>query len=288
VIVVDKAMSAEKQAVVAEAAGGHRIVKYTKLVRGIEDGLRVVKNSKHAKRLLVVTDASSTLGVAALADRLKAAKVTVSAIGLQALNEPALKAIASVGKGRHYRVDDSLALAKVIAGEAARPPENIERNIAVVFVLDRGHSMAGHRLESAKEQIRATLKRLRNDDAIAVVTFESEAAVSIPLLYAKDRDNIERKLSTIERGVGSQMFAGLKLAYDLVIDNKLDRQVIVISDGDGVARDGLVELTSDMRAAGIRVSSVGVDGADHHLLQSIADAGDGTYYTVLMPIALDL
>jgi Ca-activated chloride channel homolog len=153
-------------------------------------------------------------------------------------------------------------------------------NIALVLVIDRSGSMQGPKLEAAKESARVTAEVLAADDIIAVVAFDSESQVYVRPQRAANRMRISADISRLQSGGGTNIFPGLREAYEILQGvNAKVKHIILLSDGEAPA-DGLIDLVSDMRSARITVSAVGVDGADRNLLSMITDAGDGRLYMV--------
>jgi Mg-chelatase subunit ChlD len=151
---------------------------------------------------------------------------------------------------------------------------------AVVLVLDRSASMQGERLEAAKESARAVGEILNPRDRICVIAFDTEASVVVRLQRASNRVRISTDIARIQTGGGTDIFKGLHAAFtQLKGAGNSNKHVIVLTDGEAPA-DGIADLVSDMRAAGITVSAVGIQGADKNLLTLIADHGDGRLYMV--------
>jgi uncharacterized membrane protein len=153
-------------------------------------------------------------------------------------------------------------------------------DIALALVIDKSGSMQGPRIEAAKESARATTEVLSPQDFIMVVAFDSEATVYVRPQRAGNKMRISNDIARLTSGGGTNIHPGLKEAFEGLsgIQAKV-KHVIILSDGEA-PREGLLDLVSDMRAARITVSCVGVQGADRDLLHQIAEAGDGRMYMV--------
>lgn len=151
---------------------------------------------------------------------------------------------------------------------------------ALVLVIDRSGSMQGAKLDAAKAAALAAFDALGAGDRIAVVTFDSEAKLWIPLAGTSDRKFIKTELDRIQAGGGTNIYPALKLAFETLKPLKAGhRHIILFTDGEAPS-DGIAELLSDMRASNITASAVGVGDADRNLLAMIADAGEGRLYLI--------
>lgn len=150
----------------------------------------------------------------------------------------------------------------------------------VVLVIDRSGSMQGPKLEAVKQAAKAAAGALHRDDQIAVVTFDSEAQVVVTVQQAGNRGRIDKDLDRIVAGGGTNIYPGLKDAWQLLRPLKADRKhVILLSDGEAPS-DGIHDLVTDMRKDQITISTVAIPGADEALLRSISSDGAGRMYQV--------
>jgi Mg-chelatase subunit ChlD len=153
-------------------------------------------------------------------------------------------------------------------------------DIALALVIDKSGSMQGPRIEAAKESARVTTEVLSPNDFITVIAFDSEATTYVRPQRAANRMRISHDISRLTSGGGTNIHPGLKEAFEhLQGINAKVKHVILLSDGEA-PREGIAELVSDMRAARITISAVGVQGADRDLLHQIAEGADGRLYMV--------
>ena len=227
-------------------------------------------------RVLVISDSSSLESLEPIAQALVRKGVRVSGLGYQGVNERALSAVSHGGEATVAANHDELV--DVVVAESTN--RTIARPIAVVLVIDRSGSMSGTKIEAAKEAARATVEALAPDDLIAVVAFDSESQVYVRPQRAASRMRISTEIARITTGGGTNIYAGLREAQELLAPiGVYRRKVVVLSDGDA-ATDGIAELVNDMSAQRIEVSAVGLQGADRNTLSMIANTGRGRLYMV--------
>lgn len=169
----------------------------------------------------------------------------------------------------------------VIAAEAKprKPTTNAPKPTAFAIVLDRSGSMQGAKLEAAKKAVLAAKKALARSDRFALVTFDSDATVVVPRTRADDT-TIDTQIAQIQAGGGTNIYPGLMAARrelgEIIAKKKV---VLLLSDGEAPP-DGIPEFVREMRADGIVVSTVAVQGADEAMLKMISDEGGGRAYTI--------
>src|SRR5262249_52605867 len=117
-------------------------------------------------------------------------------------------------------------------------------------------------------------------DLVSIVVFDSEPGVLVPLRPARDRAEIAAGVERALAGGGTNVLVGLRAAYDALRGAKAGvRHVILLSDGEAPT-EGLFELAREMKAQQITISTVAVQGADEHLLETLSTEGGGRMYRV--------
>jgi Ca-activated chloride channel family protein len=168
------------------------------------------------------------------------------------------------------------------ASDAGAP--RLEHN--VVVVLDRSGSMAGGRLEAAKEALVRVVERLDDRDRFGLVVFDQQAEVVVPAGRVGDsgRPDILRGIRDVRPGgttdLSAGYFRGLQEARRVC--GEAGATIVLVSDGH--ANSGIVDPTAlrqtAARAAGqlITTSTVGIgEGYDDTILDTVATGGQGNH-----------
>ncbi len=156
--------------------------------------------------------------------------------------------------------------------------------LALMLVVDRSGSMAGPKLELAKQGAIATLNALQPDDLLGICAFDSRPGELVTLQRAANRFKITDAVSRLRSGGGTNIFAAIDFAYTELtkVDAKV-KHIIVLTDGQS-NRAGVLELAQQAALDKITISSVAVGmGSDQDLLQRLAEAAGGNYYFTNSP-----
>ncbi len=184
-------------------------------------------------------------------------------------------------------------LVRIHAPDAA-PRSGGRRPLNLAFVVDKSGSMAGAKLEAAKEAVRTAVSQLRPDDTAALISYDDQVSVDHAAAPVGDGRALLAAVDAIELGGSTALYdgwlAGAEQAAGALRDDALNR-VLLLSDGQANAGltdpSAIAEHVRGLASRGVSTSALGIGrDFDERLMQVIADAGDGTYYFIEDPAAL--
>jgi Ca-activated chloride channel family protein len=156
--------------------------------------------------------------------------------------------------------------------------------VTVQVVLDRSGSMAGERLETAKQALIALVDRLGSADRFGVVAFDQDVSVPVPASVLSDKDATRAAIAAIWPGGQTNLSAGLLRGLQEAkrVATGTGATVLLLSDGHANAGEvdpvRLGGLAAAARKAMITTSSVGLGlGYDELLLAELAKGGQGNH-----------
>jgi Ca-activated chloride channel homolog len=212
-------------------------------------------------------------------------------------------------------------LVVALAGPGRVEKERIylTRGIDIVFVLDESPSMAAqdfypnNRFDTAREVIK-TFIRSRENDPVGLVVFSDDAALKVPptLDYSAYLRAVD-DLALMSLGKGTAIGMGLAVAaLHLKGSSAQEKIIILLTDGENNAGEITPESAAEIAGSlGIKIYAIGVGGEgavpgeyrdpesgktfrgifsgtyDEELLQKIAEATGGRYYSASTPGALE-
>lgn len=159
----------------------------------------------------------------------------------------------------------------------------------LALVIDRSGSMASEdKLVFAKSAAEQIVGRLRPDDRLAIVAYDTEVHTVVPSTFASERSAFLAAIRALQPGNETNLCAGMERGYEEVLRNldeaRLNR-VVLLSDGlanQGVTdRDTIRQRAQACRTHGVRISTLGMGlSYDETLMSGIAQQAGGNYYYV--------
>ena len=164
---------------------------------------------------------------------------------------------------------------------AQLPPANL------VFLIDVSGSMQSRdKLPLLKSGLKLLVKQLDKEDRIAMVVYAGASGVVLDSTAGDQHMAINVALDKLSAGGSTNGASGIELAYQMAekgfIKNGINR-ILLATDGDfnvGLTNfDALKQMVADKRKQGIALSTLGFGQGNYndHLLEQLADVGDGNY-----------
>jgi Ca-activated chloride channel family protein len=160
--------------------------------------------------------------------------------------------------------------------------------LAAALVIDRSGSMAGDKIDDARNAAERFINGMADGDMLSLVSYGSDVSVDLPFVVI---DNATRRqalaiVRRLEEGGGTNIDGGLLAATQQLksadLHGKVAR-VILVSDGRPTEGDRRSETlaghASGLREAGFTTSTIGL-GLDYNedLMEQLATVGGGRYH----------
>jgi len=161
------------------------------------------------------------------------------------------------------------------------PPANL------VFLVDVSGSMDRREgLPLVKSTLKLLVDSLRDQDRVSLVVYAGESRVVLKPTSGTDKVKIRNAIDQLNAGGSTAGASGIELAYQMARQSYIEKginRILLATDGDfnvGVSDfDSLKQMAVDQRKSGVSLTTLGfgVDNYNEHLMEQLADAGDGNY-----------
>ncbi|HEY4221045.1 MAG TPA: VWA domain-containing protein [Myxococcota bacterium] len=165
--------------------------------------------------------------------------------------------------------------------------------LTAVLVIDRSGSMAGDKIDAARQAGERYVRGLRDGDSVGIITFGTDVTTELPITTIDDktRKHALSVVKNIDEGGGTNIDGALTSARQML--NQADLlgrvgRVVLVTDGrptEGDRREAtLVGHAQRFREKGIATSTLGL-GLDYNedLLEKMAVEGGGRYHYLKTP-----
>ncbi|MDI3401681.1 VWA domain-containing protein [Pseudomonas sp. V88_4] len=157
----------------------------------------------------------------------------------------------------------------------------------LVFLVDVSGSMdRPEGLPRVKSTLKLLVDQLREQDRVSLVVYAGESSVVLEPTSGREKAKIRTAIEQLTAGGSTAGASGIELAYQMAqqafIPKGINR-ILLATDGDfnvGISDfDSLKQMAVDKRKTGISLTTLGfgVDNYNEHLMEQLADAGDGNY-----------
>lgn len=178
----------------------------------------------------------------------------------------------------------------VLQVEIVAKPSDKKRStpLNLALVLDKSGSMAGAKLEKARQAAAVAVDQLEAEDFFSLVAYDDDVEVLVPPQKVKDKEAIKAKIFAIRDGGGTALYAGVEKGAAQIrkyLDEEKINRIILLSDGQAnvglSSTSDLAKLGKELRGEGLSVSTVGL-GEDYNedLMTALAEASHANYYYV--------
>ncbi|RAL21584.1 hypothetical protein DL240_12055 [Lujinxingia litoralis] len=153
-------------------------------------------------------------------------------------------------------------------------------SLALLMLIDRSGSMAGERIELAKDAARAAVNVLQPGDQVGVIAFDQDVDPIVRLQPAANRSRILSSINRLQVRGGTDIELALNEAYEqLAFASARVKHVILLTDGMSEPGSIFTRIMPAMNLENITVTTVAVgDGAETSMLRRIADRAAGRYH----------
>jgi Ca-activated chloride channel homolog len=165
-----------------------------------------------------------------------------------------------------------------------KPPQHRQRTRALVLIIDKSGSMGrDDKLEYGKAAARTVTKTLADTDLIAVIGFDSQPFVIVPLTpLSQSRPYFDELINRLKARGTTYLMPAMEEAERMLAGSTASvKHVVVLTDGEtGGTAAMYYDMVSTMhREGGVTISTIAIGReANLPLLESISKYGGGSFY----------
>jgi Ca-activated chloride channel family protein len=178
---------------------------------------------------------------------------------------------------------------QIVAPDNDRPSHRLPVNLALV--IDRSGSMAGTKLEKAREAAIECIKQLTADDRAAVIAYDDTVRIVAPsrAMIPAAKARLISEINSIQSGGSTNLAGGWLTGAQEIANYTNERDYLsrVILLSDGLANVGIVDPeelarhATELRLRGISTTTMGIGvDFDEALMDRLALAGGGHFYFI--------
>jgi Ca-activated chloride channel homolog len=157
-------------------------------------------------------------------------------------------------------------------------------NKTVIFILDKSGSMAGTKIEQARNALKFVLNNLRDGDTFNIVAYDDKVETFKPELQKCDnqtRAEALRFIDSIRDGGSTNIDGALKRAFSLIQDTGRPSYLIFLTDGLPTAGEkreaAIAQNAKDANKSHVRLFAFGVGfDVNARLLDRLSTENSGT------------
>lgn len=189
--------------------------------------------------------------------------------------------------GRDWLTGNHQATLQIAVSSTIDPSTFTRLPMNLVVVVDHSGSMASDgRLDKVKLGLHTLVDNLREEDRIALISFDDVVTTDAPFADTLDRDALHAAIDELAPRGATNLYAGLAAGFQMLGEYPTsERQNRVIFLSDGLATVGITSPSAIMEMArtsitrGIGLTTIGVgQDFDVELMRGLAENGAGNYY----------
>lgn len=184
---------------------------------------------------------------------------------------------AAFGDGGYH----AAPLAAALPVELIGAEDKIDPSVGLAIIIDTSGSMAGSRIELAKQIARVAVRRMQPHDRVGIVEFYGARHWAVPMQPASNKIEIDRAIGRMKAIGGTVLYPAMQEAYyGLRNVNTRYKHILLITDA-GVEDSDYEAMVRRIAKDRVNVSTILVGQGGHNLVMSdIANWGRGRFYAV--------